>query len=386
MILLIDDNNKALVVRVREMREQLEERFRAQAEQLKKLERALKQLRDEQVQAEEEVWYQFEVLGQAELSSPSTSLEAVLVATRNLLSANSPRRVFNKLTEEACRMGVRAVAFEVRGNAAWAVSAHGFEPPLTEQTLRALVVPLSVDTPFRQVVEAGEHFEGNPEALKKNVNVLKRLKPDSSDSIRLLPIRSAGTVTAVFYADSGGGGASLPEDAIELLSEFASAHLDRLLALKARAATAAGKNAGGQAPPESSASLEPRPAATEVAARRVEDQRAVGVVSASGLGAGFDVTQISEAERKTHEDAARLARLLVSEIVLYNQAQVAEGRQSKDLYRRLKRDIERSRKIFEQRFGKTAGKQVDYFHYELVRTLAGDDPSLLGSDCPGPSV
>jgi len=343
------------------MREQLEERFRAQAEQLKKLERALKQLHDEQVQVEEEVWYQFEVLGQSKLSSPSTSLGALLAATRNLLTANSPRQVFNKLTEEACRMEIRAVAFEVRGNAAWAVSAHGFEPPLTEQTLRALVVPLSVDTPFRQVVEAGEHFGGNPEVLKKNVNVLKRLKPDSSDSILLLPIRSAGTVTAVFYADSGGGGASLPEDAIELLSEFASAHLDRLAALKVRVAA-------------------------EAVAHRMEDQGAVGVVSASGFGAGFDVTQIGEAERKTHKDAARLARLLVFEIVLYNQAQVAEGRKTKDLYRRLKPDIERSRKIFEQRFGQTAGKQFDYFHYELVRTLAGDDPSLLGSDCPGPSV
>jgi hypothetical protein len=81
-----------------------------------------------------------------------------------------------------------------------------------------------------------------------------------------------------------------------------------------------------------------------------------------------------------------MARLLVLEIALYNQAQVAEGRKSRDLYRRLKPDIERSRKIFEERFGKTAGKQFDYFHNELVRTLAGDDPSLLGSDCPGPCV
>lgn len=368
------------------MREQLEERFRAQAEQLKKLERALKQLHDEQVQAEEEVWYQFEVLGQSKLSSPSTSLEAVLAATRNLLTADSPRLVFNKLTEEAYRVGVRAVAFEVRGSAAWAVSAQGFGPQLTEQTLRALVVPLSVDTPFRQVVETGEHFGGNPETLKKNTNVLMRLKPDLSDSILLLPIRSAGAVAAVLYADSGGSGPSLPEDALELLSEFASAHLDRLTALKGRPAPAAPKNAGGQSPLESPASLEHRPASTQVVAPREEYQRAVGGAPVQGLRSGFDVTQICPAERKTHIDGTRMARLLVLEIALYDQAQVAEGRKSRDLYRRLKPDIERSRKIFEERFGKTAGKQFDYFHNELVRTLAGDDPSLLGSDCPGPCV
>jgi hypothetical protein len=118
----------------------------------------------------------------------------------------------------------------------------------------------------------------------------------------------------------------------------------------------------------------------------IEPQRAVGVLPTPAPEVGFDASQLSEAERKIHKDARRLASLLVSEIELYNKTQVAEGRQSKDLYKRLKLDIDRSRQTFEQRFGKTAGKQFDYFHDELVRTLAGNDPSLLGSDYPGPSV
>jgi hypothetical protein len=117
-----------------------------------------------------------------------------------------------------------------------------------------------------------------------------------------------------------------------------------------------------------------------------EAQRAVGVPRAPDSGAGFDVSQPSEAEQKIHKDARRFARLLVFEIELYNKAKVAEGRESKDLYKRMKLDIDRSRLTFEQRFGKTVGKQFDYFHDELVRTLAGNDPSLLGSDYPGPSV
>jgi hypothetical protein len=52
----------------------------------------------------------------------------------------------------------------------------------------------------------------------------------------------------------------------------------------------------------------------------------------------------------------------------------------------MKLDIDRSRQAFEQRFGKTVGKQFDYFHDELVRTLAGNDPALLGLGYPGPSV
>jgi len=125
--------------------------------------------------------------------------------------------VFNKLTEEACRMGVRAVVFEVRGKAAWGASAHGFGPQLTEQALRSLVVPLSVDTPFRQAFEIGGHFEGNPDALKKNANVLNRLQPDSGGSILLLPIRSAAPFPPSFTLTQEGEGRCCPKRLLSFL-------------------------------------------------------------------------------------------------------------------------------------------------------------------------
>jgi hypothetical protein len=118
----------------------------------------------------------------------------------------------------------------------------------------------------------------------------------------------------------------------------------------------------------------------------VENRPVVGAAAARTSGAGFDISQLSEAEQKTHKDARRFAKLLVSEIELYNKAKLAEGRTNKDIYSRMKLDIERSRQAFAQRFGKSVGKQFDYFHEELVRTLAENDPSLLGSDYPGPSV
>ena len=63
---------------------------------------------------------------------------------------------------------------------------------------------------------------------------------------------------------------------------------------------------------------------------------------------------------------------------------MAEGRASKDLYKRMKAVIDRSREAFDRRFGNALGKQCDYLHDELVSTLAGNDPTLLGSDYPGP--
>lgn len=91
-------------------------------------------------------------------------------------------------------------------------------------------------------------------------------------------------------------------------------------------------------------------------------------------------------EQKVDRDARRFSKPLVSEIELYNKEKVAVGRQNKDLYERLKKDTDCSRQTYEMRFGGTLAKQVDYFHEELVRALAQNDPSLLGSDYPGPSV
>lgn len=99
-----------------------------------------------------------------------------------------------------------------------------------------------------------------------------------------------------------------------------------------------------------------------------------------------EAAEAGEKEEKVRRDAQRFSSLLVSEVELYNKEKVAEGRKNKDLYQYLKNDINCSRQTYEKRFGNTVSKQVDYFHEELVRALAGNDPLLLGSDYPGPSV
>ncbi|MFQ5525057.1 MAG: hypothetical protein ACE5GX_02235 [Thermoanaerobaculia bacterium] len=79
-----------------------------------------------------------------------------------------------------------------------------------------------------------------------------------------------------------------------------------------------------------------------------------------------------------HEEAQRLARLLVTEIKLYNEEAVEEGRRSSSVYSRLQEDIDRSRQIFEDRIDERVRAENDYFKQALVRILAGGDPSLLG--------
>jgi len=87
--------------------------------------------------------------------------------------------------------------------------------------------------------------------------------------------------------------------------------------------------------------------------------------------------EMSEDEAQ-QEEAKRFARLLVSEIKLYNEEQVERGREAKDLYSRLKEDIDRSREMFEKRISDDVRSRQDYFQDELVRILADGDADALG--------
>ncbi len=97
-------------------------------------------------------------------------------------------------------------------------------------------------------------------------------------------------------------------------------------------------------------------------------------------------TLTREEEEAAHEEARRLARLLVAEIKLYNEGEVEEGRKNADLYRRLRTDIDRSRKMYEKRVHPSIKAQADYFNSEVIRVLAHDDASLMGNDYQGSEV
>jgi hypothetical protein len=84
-------------------------------------------------------------------------------------------------------------------------------------------------------------------------------------------------------------------------------------------------------------------------------------------------------DESSEEDmsARRYARLLVSEIKLYHESAMIEGRRDRDLATRLGGEIARARVMYEQRVPPHARARGDYFQDELVRTLAGGDASLL---------
>jgi hypothetical protein len=183
----------------------------------------------------------------------------------------------------------------------------------------------------------------------------------------VLPLIIRERVTALLYADAGRQpGTLLDISALEILAHTAALRIE-LLALRKSGATTMQAASPGVAPvvsPELATSA-PQPTATATAA--------ASPPAAETLG-GRDA--------ELHSKAQRFARLLVDEIKLYNQVKVTEGKRHRDLYDRLKDDIDKSRASYDQRYGQSAAATGDYFNRELVRSLADNDPALLGSNFP----
>jgi hypothetical protein len=127
--------------------------------------------------------------------------------------------------------------------------------------------------------------------------------------------------------------------------------------------------------PSPAAAAEPAAASADSASPQVTPPSDV-----EGPGWAFSSSSPSAGEDDAaHEEARRLARLLVSEIRLYNEEQVEEGRRQRDLYDRLRDDIERSRQMYEERIDDRVRGTTDYFDQELVRILAAGDDDALGA-------
>jgi hypothetical protein len=176
--------------------------------------------------------------------------------------------------------------------------------------------------------------------------------------------------------DAGGQGA--------LRAVPSGPHVAAGLASGAAAASGAGTNPGATLPhPPSLTPVPPasplfEPLRTGPLASGTPEVRPPSGVQGPGWAFATTRIQASSSEEALHEEARRLARLLVSEIKLYNEEQVEAGRRNRDIYERLREDIDRSRQMYEERVEPRLVKSTDYFYQELVRILAAGDSKALG--------
>ena len=242
---------------------------------------------------------------------------------------------------------------------------------------------------------AGEAvIEGIPHRLDREAAVIGLLgTADASDAL-LVPFVVREKISGAVYADATGDGDRLDADAVSLLTWVAGLAVDRLAlrklapspALRAvrgaeEAATSdvAPSFASTPSPERPAAPLPveeglpaPAPTATAVAS---DEETAPRPVAIGPRPSGGPLARTPEEEGRG--EARTFARLLASEIKLYNEREVAEGRVRGDLYARLRHDIERGRRLYEERIPADVRSGRDYYYEELVEILAGGRAEAL---------
>ena len=111
----------------------------------------------------------------------------------------------------------------------------------------------------------------------------------------------------------------------------------------------------------------------------VRTAQAMGFMASRSGQNGQAATSVAEdADGEDAQSARRYAKLLVSEIKLYNEGAVRVGRERRDLRSRLRDEIDRARSLYDQRVPSSLTGRDTYFEQELLQTLAEGDPSLFG--------
>jgi hypothetical protein len=311
---------------------------------------------------------------------------ALVQAVAAIHAGSSQKEILRALLDAGSGYCARIALFVVKAGAASGWQSRGFGD---EEVVKDFALDLSAG-PVAHTYQNRVATPGNIAEMGRKF--VKEFGSPANEQVLVLPLALKDKVAALVYADGGDTG-KLDQDALELLVVATSAWLEVTSLRKQAAAREDGEMVSRiETPPVQTVSSFSDPFAAHApkhvpAKAAVEPEPAAEVVevaSASAAAAPAAATDplagLSPEDADVHRKAQRFARLLVDEIKLYNQAKVAEGRRNKDLYDRLKEDIDKSRGTFQKRYGNTAAASADYFQSELLRSLAEDDISIMGSN------
>jgi len=282
-----------------------------------------------------------ELLFPAPGSSPTDLLNA---AVASIQESASQAEILRHLLEGEARFAGRVALFVVKGGAVNGWQGIGFEDNDAIKTFNLNTAAGLV----ARAIQGGSPVGGT--AAEFDAGFVTTMKAPAEDNCMVLPLVVKEKVAAIIYADAGAAPEGiLDASALTALSRFAAIWLE-LTALRKTSPVIAADDAQAAAPAAPGATVAP-------------------------------AAPVSE-EDELHRKARRFAKLLVEEIKLYNQPKVDEGKLHRDLYDRLKADIEKSRATYDKRYSESAVASANYFTQELVRILADNDISVMGAGFP----
>ncbi|HKW25479.1 MAG TPA: hypothetical protein VJN48_06825 [Terriglobales bacterium] len=336
-------------------------------------------------------------LGAPAQPSPRHLLQAIFAVRQ----ASGQKEILGALLDGASQFSSRAALFVVRGASVMGWQGRGFA---NLDDVKNFTLEASAGLCARALEEKAP-IHGAAQDL--DVAFTTTFGAPRDERVILLPLLLKEKVAAVLYADAGTeGDGQLDDAALEMLVLSSGLWLE-IVAL--RRATASQETAEPPAAPVQRAeapaieSAPPAPATVMSAAAEpvtepepvveavtqpkaqpeAEPEPAPMAMAAAAAAGPASMPAPVQAPPSADDEALlrkarRFAKLLVDEIKLYNKPKVQEGKENRDLYQRLKEDIEKSRAAYEKRYGSTVTGAASYFDQEIVQNLAENDRSLLG--------
>jgi hypothetical protein len=352
----------------------------------------LSQIREELVRRVLEELPQGAIDGAVHEGSSGAGPADLLRGVAAIHAGGTQKEILRALLDSVAQHSGRTALFVIKGGMATGWQGRGFED---NDAVKDFALDTSRGLPDRVLHEKAP-FSG--QVLDMDPRFIDRFGGPADDHIVMLPLLLKDKVAALLYVDCGLDKNHLDTASVELLVVSTSAWLE-LVSLRKQAPREAAPYAdsvpsapamqaapsfndpfAGHAPRHTAAAATAYEAPAEPAHAEVVSVAAAAAGVDPGASVGRAGGALSEEDADVHRKAQRFARLLVDEIKLYNQAKVAEGRKNKDLYDRLKEDIDKSRATFKKRYGNTVAANVDYLQAELVRSLAEDDISVMGAN------
>jgi len=363
----------------------------------------------------------------------SSDMAIVKAAIGEITEQQSQADILKMLINRGSSFAPRIAFFVIKGEQASGWRARGFEGTVGDQAIQDISMSLNAETVIGSVAKSLTTWSGGPSSHADDYMLISKLGEEPPQRVVAIPLTVRKRAVAVLYADSAGlDSESINLEALETLVAVSGMAVELLSVAKAaprreeQPATPAPEPTPAYTPereyeeqPQAEASeamadtlrptyiqTEPEPAVEappmEQEMAEPADERSLMVEPEPaqefqepppsptrrryGQDQDLPVDVSSDEERRLHNDARRFARLLISEIKLYNEQKVSEGRNQGDLYDRLREYIDRSREMYDKRVRAEVAARYDYFHGELVNTLAEGDVSKLGSNYPGATV
>jgi hypothetical protein len=210
-------------------------------------------------------------------------------------------------------------------------------------------IPVNSAPAFAGAIESKDTVVSSGTARELSQTVTSLLGNTSDRRVYLFPVVLRQNVVAVLYAEPDGDDVDV--SALELLVSLASSSIETTESVTVTQQSGDLVRIGG-------GQTAPPPAKTSWA-------------------------QLSKSDQEIHLRAQRFARTQVAQFLLHKVNQVRAGRASNDLYGALRGDIDAGREAFRRQYLDTCSSMVDYYHLELVRTLARDSADALGPEYPG---